>query len=219
MGTIILPGFLLISQLLTMGHVAFMFGWAKPVPVRFGNLRNVRAGMRWMDEGAPQLGAALAFHLLLGVSITTGVVLTAFDTLIVLALQGLKRGYLGDEVLSYAAGQGLVVSLPMHFRCDTVVPGADQPMLALQVRVDIETVRELAPRDLRYLGLIGSRAKVARIYEALTAEGTPGELLARIHAPIGLDIGSVSPAEIAVSVLGEIIMALRKKPLRVEKAA
>ena len=38
--------------------------------------------------------------------------------------------------------------------------------------------------------------------------------LARIHAPIGLDIGSVSPAEIAVAILGEMIMALRKKPLR-----
>lgn len=65
---------------------------------------------------------------------------------IVLALQGLKRGYLGNEVLSYAAGQGLVVSLPMNFRCDTVVPGPGQPMLALQVRVDLETVRELVNR-------------------------------------------------------------------------
>ena len=40
--------------------------------------------------------------------------------------------------------------------------------------------------------------------------------LARIHAPIGLDIGAVSPAEIAVSIIAEIIAAQRKKPLRVE---
>ena len=51
------------------------------------------------------------------------------------------------------------------------------------------------------------------------AEGFGEDALKRIHAPIGLDIGSVSPAEIAVSVLGEIIAALRKKPLRAEKAA
>jgi xanthine dehydrogenase accessory factor len=53
----------------------------------------------------------------------------------------------------------------------------------------------------------------------MKAEGFADADLSRIHAPIGLDIGSVSPAEIAVSVLGEIIMALRKKPLRTEKAA
>ena len=43
--------------------------------------------------------------------------------------------------------------------------------------------------------------------------------LARIHAPIGLDIGAVSPAEIAVSIIGEIVGALRKKPLRAEGQA
>ena len=70
-----------------------------------------------------------------------------------------------------------------------------------------------------YIGALGSRKthqnRIARMKEA----GFTDADLARIHAPIGLDIGSVSPAEIAVSVLGEIIMALRKKPLRAEKAA
>jgi len=63
----------------------------------------------------------------------------------------------------------------------------------------------LAPRDLRYLGLIGSRAKVARIYDALTADRMPAETLQRVHAPIGLDIGAVTPQEIAVSILAELI--------------
>jgi xanthine dehydrogenase accessory factor len=70
---------------------------------------------------------------------------------------------------------------------------------------DLEALRALAPRDLRYLGLIGSRAKVARIYEALSADDMPPETLARVHAPIGLDIGAVTPQEIAVSILAELI--------------
>ncbi len=55
------------------------------------------------------------------------------------------------------------------------------------------------PRDLKYLGLIGSRAKVARIRSALVEEGMPPECLDRVHSPIGLDIGAVTPAEIAVA--------------------
>jgi len=70
---------------------------------------------------------------------------------------------------------------------------------------DLEALRALAPQDLRYLGLIGSRAKVARIYDALTADAMPAEHLARINAPIGLDIGAVTPQEIAVSILAELI--------------
>lgn len=70
---------------------------------------------------------------------------------------------------------------------------------------DLDALRALAPRELRYLGLIGSRAKVARIYEALTAERMPAEQLTHVHAPIGLDIGAVTPQEIAVSILAELI--------------
>ena len=70
---------------------------------------------------------------------------------------------------------------------------------------DLEALRALAPRELRYLGLIGSRAKVARIYDALLADGMSAERLASVHAPIGLDIGAVTPQEIAISILAELI--------------
>src|SRR5688572_15468358 len=70
---------------------------------------------------------------------------------------------------------------------------------------DLDALRALAPRDLRYLGLIGSRAKVARIYDALLEESMPADLLRQVHAPIGLDIGAVTPQEIAVSILAELI--------------
>ena len=70
---------------------------------------------------------------------------------------------------------------------------------------DLEALRALAPRELRYLGLIGSRAKVARIYEQLAEDKMTPDLLQRVHAPIGIDIGAVTPQEIAVSILAELI--------------
>lgn len=77
-------------------------------------------------------------------------------------------------------------------------------------RNDLDAVRALAPRGLRYLGLIGSRAKVKRIYDALVDEASVSpEHLAHIHAPIGLDIGAITPQEIAVSILAELIAVRR----------
>ena len=72
-------------------------------------------------------------------------------------------------------------------------------------RYDLDALRALAPRELRYLGLIGSRAKVARLYEALRDEGLSSEQLQRVHAPVGLAIGAVTPQEIAVSILAELV--------------
>ena len=70
---------------------------------------------------------------------------------------------------------------------------------------DLDTMRALAQRSLRYLGLIGSKAKVKRIFDALREEGLSAEKLSVVHAPIGLDIGAITPQEIAVSILAELI--------------
>jgi xanthine dehydrogenase accessory factor len=70
---------------------------------------------------------------------------------------------------------------------------------------DLDTMRALAQRPLRYLGLIGSKAKVKRIFDALLEEGIPADKLKVVHAPIGLDIGAITPQEIAVSILAELI--------------
>ena len=72
-------------------------------------------------------------------------------------------------------------------------------------RFDLDALRALAPRELRYLGLIGSRAKIARLYEALRTEGVARERLEHVHAPVGLALGAVTPQEIAVSILAELI--------------
>ena len=60
-GTIILPGFLLILQLLTIGRVEFMFGWAKPVPVAAWKFRDPRRGMAVVAAAGPAMNFALAW--------------------------------------------------------------------------------------------------------------------------------------------------------------
>jgi xanthine dehydrogenase accessory factor len=84
-------------------------------------------------------------------------------------------------------------------------PKIDDPALNLALKA-----------ECFYIGALGSKKTHAKRLERLAALGL-GAQAARIHAPIGLDIGAVSPAEIAVSILGEIVLSLRKKPLRSEK--
>jgi xanthine dehydrogenase accessory factor len=61
----------------------------------------------------------------------------------------------------------------------------------------------------KYIGLIGSRRKIKTIFESLAAEGVALENIARVHAPIGLRIAAVTPAEIAVSIAAELIAVRR----------
>jgi xanthine dehydrogenase accessory factor len=63
--------------------------------------------------------------------------------------------------------------------------------------------------DCFYVGALGSRKTHGRRLERLAASGFDETATARIHAPIGLDIGAVSPAEIALAILGEIVATLR----------
>ncbi len=70
-----------------------------------------------------------------------------------------------------------------------------------------------------YVGALGSRKTHGARLERLVAGGLSREALATIHAPIGLDIGAASPAEIAVSILAEVIAELRRRPAARERAA
>jgi xanthine dehydrogenase accessory factor len=77
---------------------------------------------------------------------------------------------------------------------------------------DLSAMRTLAGRPLRYVGMIGSRAKVVRIFEALAAEGVAQAWLDQVRAPIGLKIGAITPEEIAVSIVAELIAVRRGVP-------
>jgi Zn-dependent protease len=72
-GTVIVPGFLLVSQLLTIGRVEAMFGWAKPVPVDIWRLRDPRWGMVLVAAAGPGINFALAWGFGLAAHGVTGV--------------------------------------------------------------------------------------------------------------------------------------------------
>ena len=74
---------------------------------------------------------------------------------------------------------------------------------------DALIVEQLARRDVRYLGMLGSRRKVALTWRLLAAEGVPQDRLDAIHAPVGLSIGADTPEEIAVSIVAEMIAVRR----------
>ena len=77
-------------------------------------------------------------------------------------------------------------------------------------KIDDPALSHALARDCFYIGALGSKKTHARRLERLKAQGLSEAALARIHAPIGLDIGAVSPAEIAVAIMGEITGRLRK---------
>ena len=70
---------------------------------------------------------------------------------------------------------------------------------------DLDALRALVRTPLRYVGLIGSKAKVRRIFDVLLEEGSAPDSLRPVHAPIGLDIGAITPQEIAVSIVAQLI--------------
>jgi xanthine dehydrogenase accessory factor len=76
-------------------------------------------------------------------------------------------------------------------------------------RDDMRILRWAVQTRARYVGMIGSKRKVIEISKTLQDEGIPAHLFERVHAPIGLDIGAITPEEIAVAITAELI-ALRR---------
>jgi xanthine dehydrogenase accessory factor len=76
-------------------------------------------------------------------------------------------------------------------------------------RDDMRVLRWAVNGRARYLGMIGSRRKTITIYKELEKEGIPAEKFANIHAPVGLDIGAITPEEIAVAIVAEMIAERR----------
>jgi xanthine dehydrogenase accessory factor len=86
-------------------------------------------------------------------------------------------------------------------------------------KIDDPALKHALARDCFYIGALGSKKTHARRVERLKQAGLTDADIARIHAPIGLSIGAVSPAEIAVSIMAEITQTLRVQADKVAEAA
>jgi xanthine dehydrogenase accessory factor len=92
-------------------------------------------------------------------------------------------------------------------------------------RDDMRVLAWAVGTPARYIGMIGSKRKVLSIYKALEKDGIPAEKFERVHAPMGLDIGALTPEEIAISISAELIgirrnaAGLAHKSLQLPKAS
>lgn len=78
---------------------------------------------------------------------------------------------------------------------------------------DVESLLEVLDDPLAYIGMIGSRRRIRAVFELLEKEqGIPAAKFDRVYAPIGLNIGAITPAEIAVCIMAEIINVMRGGP-------
>jgi xanthine dehydrogenase accessory factor len=112
-----------------------------------------------------------------------------------------KASLAGATVVRYAADDPSIRNL--------VTEGTAVVVVTHSHLMDRQALGNLLGTDAFYIGMIGSRRKVAAEMKVLEDEGAPADRLRAVHAPIGLDIGAETPAEIAVSILAEIV-ALRR---------
>jgi xanthine dehydrogenase accessory factor len=107
----------------------------------------------------------------------------------------------------FPAGTGLVCAGPgFEAELPEPDPGTYVCILTRCHRTDLEVLRRLAGKPAAYIGVIGSRRKGLRILSALRSENLAPEYIETIRTPIGIEIGGRTPAEIAVSILAEVIL-------------
>ena len=109
------------------------------------------------------------------------------------------------------ADRVIVVDFERPFGEIAIGPRTSLVLVTRGHRYDYDCLRALAAvgAEPAYVGMIGSRRRVRAAFEQLVAEGVDAAWLERIHAPLGLDIGAESPAEIAIAVGAEIVLAAR----------
>jgi xanthine dehydrogenase accessory factor len=137
------------------------------------------------------------------------------------ALAGLARrsGFavtLVDDRKEYLAGPGpaegvkKVCAVPEDYEALCVDGSSFVVICTRGHSLDKDWLQRLVTLRPRYLGMLGSRNKARSIFNALEEEGVAREALDRVRTPVGLDIGALTPMEIAVSITAELISVWRK---------
>jgi xanthine dehydrogenase accessory factor len=85
-------------------------------------------------------------------------------------------------------------------------------LVAHDYKFEVPVLRVVLEREPAYIGLLGNRSRGAAVLRFLEEEGASEEQIARVHVPIGLDIGARSPSEIALSVLAEALAVRNGRP-------
>ncbi len=93
-----------------------------------------------------------------------------------------------------------------------IPPGAVATILTHNYYDDLEILRGLLPAPVRYIGLLGSRQRTERLLQELQPTTDTTRQLAKLHAPVGLDLGAETPAAIALSIVAEIQAVLSDRP-------
>jgi xanthine dehydrogenase accessory factor len=139
----------------------------------------------------------------------------AYSTCKVATLAGFDVTVIDDRA-SYASRERFpdardVIAADFERACEGLQVAEDSYIVIVTRghRDDMRVLRWAVSTPARYIGMIGSRRKVLTTYRELEKEGIPAEKFDRVHAPIGLAIGAVTPEEIAVAIVAEMI-ALRR---------
>ena len=118
-----------------------------------------------------------------------------------------REGILTEERLP---GARLVEAPPADAAASLEIPGDAYCVVVNRSHAqDVDVLKALARRDLRYLGLMASRKKRREFLEALAADGVPAERIDRVRSPVGIAIGAQTPEEIAVAIAAEMVAVLR----------
>ena len=174
-------------------------GSAARIPVREGHL------ILELVAGAPSLflfGGGHVSRAVSGIAAAAGFRVTVID----------DRPEFASPALFPDAVRTIAADFVEAFTHIAVKPSSSIVIVTRGHKADEMVLEAAAATPAAYIGMIGSRKKVAATFERLLARGVPSEALRRVRAPIGLDIGAVTPGEIAVSIVGELIHA-RRSPL------
>ncbi len=85
-----------------------------------------------------------------------------------------------------------------------ISPGTAAVVMTHNYHDDLEILKLLLPSEAKYIGLLGSRQRTAKLWQAVLESGEMNVSRDRLHAPVGLDIGAQTPAEIAIAIVAEI---------------